>query len=197
MTNEFKSKYFLFIIPLVFLSCLAIYSVKLPNLIYAQDTNSSLSTYQNLTYGITIKDPHNWSIIGSAGVQDTDVDIIAFLSPIQDDNVIVEVHQDKLGNSNKDIGAYLSSLSSLYKNDLKDFKIIESNTNSFLAGNKAYKLVYTYTTGDGFRMKDMEIGTLIGNKVYYISYDGRESVFDNYTPIVQSMADTFKVTPTK
>ncbi|HEY0579974.1 MAG TPA: PsbP-related protein [Candidatus Nitrosocosmicus sp.] len=197
MTNESKSKYFLFIIPLVFLSCLAIYSVKPLNLVYAQDTNSSLSTYQNSTYGITIKYPHNWSIIGSAGVQDTDIDIVTFLSPVQDDNVIVEVHQDKQGNSIRDIGAYLSSTSSLYKNNIKDFKVIESNTNGFLAGNKAYKLVFTYTTGDGFRMKDMEIGTLIGNKIYYIIYDGRESVFDNYTPVVQSMADTFKVTPTK
>ncbi|MGN6560206.1 MAG: PsbP-related protein [Candidatus Nitrosocosmicus sp.] len=176
---------------------MAVYSVKPLNLVYAQDTNSSLSTYQNSTYGITIKYPHNWSIIGSAGVQDTDIDIVTFLSPVQDDNVIVEVHQDKQGNSTKDIGAYLSSLSSLYKNNIKDFNVIESDTNSYLAGKAAYKLVFTYTTGDGFRMKDMEIGTLIGNKVYYIIYDGRESVFDNYTPVVQSMADTFKVTPTK
>jgi PsbP len=197
MTYESKSKCFLFIIPLVFLCCMVIYSVKPLNLVYAQDTNSSLSTYQNSTYGITIKYPHNWSIIGSAGVQDTDIDIVTFLSPVQDDNVIVEVHQDKLGNGIKDIGDYLSSLSSLYKNNIKDFNVIESNTNGFLAENKAYKLVFTYTTGDGFRMKDMEIGTLIGNKVYYIIYDGRESVFDNYTPVVQSMADTFKVTPTK
>ncbi|MGN6709415.1 MAG: hypothetical protein ACTHKF_08725, partial [Candidatus Nitrosocosmicus sp.] len=86
---------------------MAVYSVKPLNLVYAQDTNSSLSTYQNSTYGITIKYPHNWSIIGSAGVQDTDIDIVTFLSPVQDDNVIVEVHQDKQGNSIKDIGAYL------------------------------------------------------------------------------------------
>jgi hypothetical protein len=44
-------------------------------------------------------------------------------------------------------------------------------------------------------MKDMEIGTMINNKVYYIIYDGRESVFDNYTPIVQSMIDSLKIKP--
>jgi hypothetical protein len=174
---------------------MVIYSAKFQNLVYAQNTNNSLSIYQNSTYGISIKYPHNWSIIGSAGIQDTDVDIVTLLSPNQDDNAIVEVHQDKIGNDTKDIGTYLSSTSSLYKNSLKDFKVIESNTNSVLAGNKAYKLVYTYTTGDGFRMKDMEIGTMINNKVYYIIYDGRESVFDTYTPIVQSMIDTFKINP--
>jgi hypothetical protein len=195
MTNGSKSKYILFIIPLVFLLCMVIYSAKFQNTVYAQNTNNSLSSYQNSTYGITIKYPHNWSIIGSAGIQDTDVDIVTLLSPNQDDNAIVEVHQDKIGNDTKDIGTYLSSTSSLYKNSLKDFKVIESNTNSVLAGNKAYKLVYTYTTGDGFRMKDMEIGTMINNKVYYIIYDGRESVFDTYTPIVQSMIDTFKINP--
>jgi hypothetical protein len=45
-------------------------------------------------------------------------------------------------------------------------------------------------------MKDMEIGTIIGNKVYYVIYDGKDSIFDNYQPIVQNMIDSFKITPT-
>jgi len=108
----------------------------------------------------------------------------------------VDVHQDKLGNGDKDIAAYLNSAISLYINDLHDFKVIESNTNSLLAGSKAYKLIYTYTTGDGFKMKDMEIGTILDDKVYYIIYDGKESLFDNYMPIVKPMIDSFKSTTT-
>jgi hypothetical protein len=194
MINGFKRKYILFILSVVFISGMTIISNNLTNLVYGQDTNTSLSTYKNTTYGITIKYPHNWSIIDSAGIEGTDVEIVSFLSPNQNDNAIVGVHQDKPINGNIDTGTYLSSTMSLYKNDLHDFKVIESNANSSLAGNNAYKLIYTYTTGDGFRMKDMEVGTIIGNKVYYIIYDGKESLFDNYLPIVQNMIDSLSNT---
>ena len=199
MIKGFKRNYILFIIPLFFIfGIMTVMSNNLSIITFAQvtNTNNSLSTYENSTYGITIKYPHNWSIIGSAGIEDTDVDIVTFLSPNQTDNAIVDVHQDKLGNGNRDIAGYLSSAILLYKNDLHDFKVIESNTNSLLAGNKAYKLIYAYTTGDGFKMKDMEIGTIIGDRVYYIIYDGKESLFDNYMPILKTMIDSFKVTTT-
>jgi hypothetical protein len=199
MMKGFKRNYILFIIPLFFIfGIMTVISNNLPIITFAQvtNTNNSLLTYENSTYGITIKYPHNWSIIGSAGIEDTDVDIVTFLSPNQTDNAIVDVHQDKPGNGNRDIADYLSSTISLYKNDLHDFKVIESNTNSLLAGNKAYKLIYAYTTGDGFKMKDMEIGTIIGDRVYYIIYDGKESLFDNYMPIMKTMIDSFKVTTT-
>ena len=175
---------------------MTVISNNLSSIAFAQgaNTNSGFLTYENSTYGISIKYPHNWSIIGSAGIEDTDVDIVTFLSPNQTDNAIVDVHQDKLGNGNKDLAAYLNSAISLYKNDLHDFKVIESNTNSLLAGSNAYKLIYAYTTGDGFKMKDMEIGTKVGDKVYYIIYDGKESLFDNYMPIVKTMIDSFKAT---
>lgn len=45
-------------------------------------------------------------------------------------------------------------------------------------------------------MKDLETGAIIGVKIYRIVYDGKESVFDNYLPLVQDMINTFKVTPT-
>jgi len=196
MIKEFKSKYILFILTVVFISGMIMISNHLSNLVYAQDANTSLSTYENSTYGITIKYPHDWAIIGSAGVEDADIDIVTFLSPNQNDNAIVDVHQDKLGNGSMNMGSYLSSIISIYRTDLHDFKVIESNTNSLMVGKNAYKLIYTYTTGDGFRMKDMEIGTMIGDKVYYIIYDGKESLFDKYIPIVQTMIDSFKVTST-
>ena len=39
----------------------------------------------------------------------------------------------------------------------------------------------------------MKIGTVIANKAYYVVYDVKESLFDNYLPIVQAMIDSFKV----
>jgi hypothetical protein len=189
----------LFIVPLFFIfGIIIVVSNNLSTVAFAQgtNTNSSFLTYENSTYGITIKYPHNWSIIGSGGIQDTDVSIVTLLSPNQTDSAIVEVHHDKLGNGNKDIASYLSSAISSYKSALHDFKVIESNTNSLLGGSKAYNLVFAYTTGDGFKMKDMEMGSVVGDNVNYIVYDGKESVFDNYMPIVKSMIDSFKVTTT-
>ncbi len=108
MINGFKRKHMLFILPIVFISSMTIISCSLQNLVYAQDTNTSFFTYKNSTYGITIKYPHNWSIIDSSGIEGTDVEIVSFLSPNQNDNAIVGIHQDKPLNGNSDIGTYLA-----------------------------------------------------------------------------------------
>jgi hypothetical protein len=43
-------------------------------------------------------------------------------------------------------------------------------------------------------MKDLETGTIGGNNnVYYIVYDGEESVFDKYLPIVQKMVSSLQI----
>src|SRR6185436_19762972 len=106
MIKGFKRNYILFIIPLFFIfGLITVVSNNLSTITFAQGANT------------------NRSIIGSAGKEDTDVDVVTFLSPNQTDNAIVDVHQDKLGNGNKDIAAYLNSAISLYKNDLHDFKV--------------------------------------------------------------------------
>ena len=200
MIKGFKSKYYLlFIIPSAFLFYIIAIILNCPhNLIYAQSSNNnSLSTYQNSTYGITIKYPPDWNVVESSAIKGTDIDIATFISPNQIDNAIVDIYKDKKDIIDKDTSTYLNSTISLYKNDLKDFKIIESSTNNLLAGsNVAYKLIYTYTTGDGFKMKDFETGAIIENKKYRIVYDGKESVFDSYLPLVQDMINTFKISST-
>ncbi len=100
------------------------------NLVYAKDVNTSLSTYENSTYDITIKYPHSWSFDESGGIDDTDVDIVTFSGPNQYDIATVDIHQDKLGNGNSDIGAYLKSEILVYNDNLDDFKVFDSNINS-------------------------------------------------------------------
>ena len=75
-------------------------------------------------------------------------------------------------NLNEKLNEYLATTINDY-NDTPDFKVIESNTNSILAGKPAYKLVYT-DVEDGIDYKTLEIGTLMGNKVYFITYDAEE-----------------------
>jgi hypothetical protein len=199
MTNAFKIKNIVYVIPIFFIFAILFSIIGYQDLVYAQSSNNTLSTYQNSTYqnstyGITIKYPTAWSYGENGGIDDADVDIVTFFSPSQNNNATLDVHQDKLDNASNDIGSYLRFTTSSYKGELKNFNVIESDTNSSLAGNAAYKLIYTYTTDDGTKMKDFETGTLIdNNKIYYLVYDNLESDYQKDLPTVQSMIKSLQI----
>jgi hypothetical protein len=94
---------------------------------------------------------------------------------------------------------YASSLITAYNETFTDFNLIESNTNSTLAGKPAYKLVYTETLEDeeeeeGTNLKSMEIGTIIGDRVYFIEYIAEEEKYSDYLPIIQMMINSIEIT---
>jgi eukaryotic-like serine/threonine-protein kinase len=194
MAIAFKIRHIVYTIPIFFVFAVIFSILYYPDLAYAQSSNNTFSTYQNSTYGITIKYPTAWSYDQNGGIDDTDVDIVTFFSPDQNNNATLDVHQDKLDNASSDIGSYLRFTTSSYKGELKNFNVIESDTNSSLAGNAAYKLIYTYTNDDGTTMKDLETGTLIGNnKIYYLVYDNLESDYQKDLPTVQSMIKSLQI----
>ena len=88
---------------------------------------------------------------------------------------------------------YFSRLTNDYKARLEDFKVIESNTNSsILAGKPAYKLVYS-DEDDEIYYKTLDIGTIIGDKVYSIRYIAKEEQYSEYLPTIQKMINSFKI----
>jgi hypothetical protein len=88
---------------------------------------------------------------------------------------------------------YADSLIANYNETLTDFKLIESNTNSTLAGSSpAYRLVYS-DREDNTNYKTMEVGTIIGDKVYFIEYIAEEENYSDYLPIVYTMADSLEI----
>ena len=92
---------------------------------------------------------------------------------------------------------YADSLITDYNETLTDFNPIELNTNITLgAGNNnpAYGLIYT-DREDNINYKTMEIGTIIGDKVYYIRYNAEEKKYSNYlpTPTIQMMINSLKI----
>jgi hypothetical protein len=95
---------------------------------------------------------------------------------------------------------YASSLITAYNETFTDFNLIESNTNSTLAGKPAYKLVYTETLEDeeeeeeSTNLKSMEIGTIIGDRVYFIEYIAEEEKYSDYLPIIQMMINSIEIT---
>ena len=137
--------------------------------------------YQNPTYGINIQFPSTWTIDEneSSPANDNVADVAFFESPfLSYSNKYAEalaVRIDSLQLLNVSLDTYLNDTINAYS-DTKDFKVVDSDTNSSLVGNPAYKLVYTFTEtledeGDNGRDNDvavkvMEIGTIIGKKVY-------------------------------
>ncbi|MGB6530545.1 MAG: hypothetical protein WBF33_20765 [Candidatus Nitrosopolaris sp.] len=75
------------------------------------------------------------------------------------------------------------------------FKLLELNTNSTLAGNPAYTLIGTYQDPSFGLQKLMDVGTIIGDKVYYVQYIASAFKYSDYLPAVQHMIDSMLITP--
>jgi hypothetical protein len=59
--------------------------------------------------------------------------------------------------------------------------------------NPIYKLAYT-DVEDDTNYKTMEIGTIIGDTLYYIEYLAEEEKCSNYSAIIQMMINSFEIT---
>jgi hypothetical protein len=164
------------------------------------DNNNTFKLYENATYAIHIQYPFNWTIEeGDAYPDDGYTDIVSFFAPVGNDpesevpSLYISI--DSLSsNRNENLSEYLTTTINDYYSDSEDFKVIESNANSILGGKPAYKLVSTDVYDDGTIYKSMEIGTIIGDKLYLLSYEAEdEKQFSEYLPIIQKMIDSFRI----
>ena len=69
---------------------------------------------------------------------------------------------------------------------------MKSGANTF-AGINGYLLVGTYLDSNYGLQKVMEVGTIVGDKVYMIQYIANASTYDNYLPDVQHMINSLKI----
>jgi hypothetical protein len=171
----------------------------------AQINDTFFKTYQNATSGIQIQYPSNWTIDESDIDSDDNLtDIVSFFAPVRNDLETdgpsfyisyISIDNPLSSNLSKNLDEYLTTTINDY-NDTQDFKVIESNTNSILADKPAYKLVFTDVDDDNNYYKSMEIGTIIGDKIYFVTYDaeGEEEQYSNYLPTVQKMIDSLNIT---
>jgi hypothetical protein len=163
--------------------------------------NNSFRTYENPAYGIQIQYPSTWIIYAGDMFSDDDaIDIVSFLGPVKSDTkahapslYISIVNPPSPPDLNLNLNEYLTRITNDYNAKLKEFKVIESNTNSILAGKPAYKLIFT-DEEDEIYYKTMDIGTIIGDKVYLLSYVAQREHYSDYLPIVQKMINSLKIT---
>jgi eukaryotic-like serine/threonine-protein kinase len=164
--------------------------------------NNSFRIYENPAYGIQIQYPSTWIIYaGDMFSGDDAIDIVSFLGPVKSDtkahapSLYISIISPPSPDLNLNLNEYLTRITNDYKAKLKEFKVIESNTNSILAGKPAYKLVFT-DEEDEIYYNTMDIGTIIGDKVYSLSYVAQREQYSDYLPTVQKMINSLKIMTT-
>ena len=157
-----------------------------------------LPSFENNSYGIKMQYPANWTK-DEEDLDPTDpiTNIVTFSAPFDSrldqysENFGISI--ENLTDTNMTLEEYADSLIANYNETLTDFKLIESNTNSTLGGsNPAYRLVYS-DREDDTSYRTMEVGTIIGDKVYFIEYIAEEENYSDYLPIVYTMADSLEI----
>ncbi len=140
--------------------------------------------------------PSSWVKQENGTRQDTQTDLVTFTPPTINSNASLDVTVDDIADSPgttlaQYAGDEIGSLKQQYANN--DFKLIESKTSIILAGLPAYRIVYT-SVDQNTTTKDMEIGTIKGDKAYILTYEAGPNEYDKYLPIALKMIDSFQIT---
>jgi hypothetical protein len=172
-----------------------------PTPIPTQAAASSTTMDTNTSSGIRISYEKGWSIdtrrypAGDRGVQ-----IAAFYIPdIVNGIPFVYLGIDDLS---KGLDRHPITLDEYLREALKyknstgfpGFKLLGANTSmNKLSGNSAYIIMWIYKHPSYGLRKSIEIGTIIGNKGYFIDYAAAAEKFFDYLPSVQKMVNSFGI----
>lgn len=157
----------------------------------------TLSIYENSSYGTRIQYPSNWQIVEGGHDDDGIIEIAGFLSPFEDR---FDTYHERLWISvdnlpkNLTLKEYSNEVIDLKNKSLQDFSLSDHDIDSIiLAGHPAYRFINSWSLDDGKTMKEMEIGTKIGNKIYYVTYYAEEERFPYFLPVIQDMINSFEI----
>jgi eukaryotic-like serine/threonine-protein kinase len=152
-------------------------------------------TYTNYAYGINIMYPADWKI-GEHPY--ANVFVVDFMSILKNNSAIfpatITLSVESLKH-NTTLNAFTIATLDKAKQSLPDFKLIESNDTA-LAGNRAHRIVYTFTSSDPsvqLHFQSMNTWTIKNSKIYTISYTGATSQYVSYFPILKNMVNSFKI----
>lgn len=155
-------------------------------------------TYVNPIFGIRFQYPSNWDKqenISSSYNNSTLTDLVTFSSPFKNNSDTIAQNFDvKIDNISDIQPTTLAGYASDTVNDLRqDFKVIQSDTNATLAGNPAYKFVYTGVE-ENVDLQTMTVLTIKGDRAFIISYTAEPAVYSYYLPTIQKMISSFEIT---
>jgi len=161
--------------------------------------------YENSEMGISIKYPSNF-LIDESNSNET-VKQVSFF-PAYDDsddypptyiswfNVYVEELYPPISDNPINISTYLKNEANSIQEENADVTILDTSTNYLLSGENAYKLVTRSYSGNS-TVDDVEVGTIVGNKLYILNYEVDSHDSENALPIANRMIYSFEITPNK
>jgi hypothetical protein len=163
---------------------------------YAQTggNNTSTLSYTDPSSGITLQYPSSWEIRDvdpSLRPPDT-ISSTRLLPPGQNetgfiDNVVISVNNV----TNTTLGQYTEEVLGQY-NNLSDVITITKSEPSTLAGNPAHAIEYLDNSQDQ-PLKKIQIWTVVGDRVYVVTYAADESEFPQYLADVQAIVQSLQI----
>ena len=163
---------------------------------HSKNSSNSINflTYENPIFGIKILYPANWDKqenSSSSNDNSTLIDLVAFSPPFKNNSDIVGKLIVQVDNISDIKPITLANYANDTVSDLRqDFRVSESNAT--LAGNPAYKIVYTGLEAS-IDLKAMMVMTIKGDRAYIISYTAEPEKYSYYLPTVQKMIDSFEI----
>jgi eukaryotic-like serine/threonine-protein kinase len=157
-----------------------------------QTNNNNLLTYEDPTYGIRIQYKPNWERIQfyyPEGI--TDILFRPRSSESTSDKSFENLMISVLPYNNTII-----SLDELVSMTIKDLgnKLIESKPTTLAGNNPAHMLVYTHIDSEfGVLLETMDLVTIKGDKIYFITYDADLEEYSSYLPTIQKIIDSFEI----
>jgi hypothetical protein len=172
-----------------------------------EDDNSTTQsggfvTYDNATYGVTIQYPSNWLVETTDFPGDPLTQIVGFFSPLESR---IDTYEERLWIAQEqqsfsedfDLAQYAEQIVSNYNSTLIDFNLEEIDIDTARLGNNdspAYRIVYTERLQpENIDLTTLEIGTLVGDKVYVVMYHAEAARYDQYSPIIEEMINSIEL----
>jgi serine/threonine-protein kinase len=163
-----------------------------------QPQQGEWTLYQNVTYGVSMLYPSNWTQQNSTGgEEDRFIDVSDFFSPEEADGYFayVTVVIDSMPNTTN-IESYRNQSIDSYRQDpeFQEFQLLSSSIGNFtLAGMPAYSFEIAYTDLEFGPQNVLEVGRIFDNRVYYIQYFADTPIYQKYLPVVERMIESFQI----
>jgi hypothetical protein len=165
---------------------------------HAQQQQGEWLLYQNITYGVSMLYPSNWTQHNSTGAADDRFIYVSdFSSPEETEGYFayVTIGIDTLPPS-INLEDNLNGSIDIYRQDpeLQDFQLLSSSIGNFtLAGMPAYSFEIAYTDLEFGPQNMLEVGRIFDNRVYYIQYFADPPIYQKYLPIAERMIESFQI----
>ncbi len=166
-------------------------SVFISNFISKPENLLIYKSYDNPNYKIKIKYPETWSIQNLENPVTGEV--VTFLSPKQSqankfqENLTIKVLENYSGTLNQSTDLFKTEINK----HVSEAKIIDQGS-TILANKAANQLVYT-GKNEGNSLKNLQVWTLKGDRVYIITYTAAIDDYDQFMQTAEGMIKSFEI----